>query len=101
MSIRAVLRRVIELDSSARDDRAKREALIASLSEEELREPTVRWIKLYANHLDWVDNILDLATRYFDLPPKPLDPQELPGYWAAVEQFRAAHPSADGGDSLE
>jgi hypothetical protein len=101
MTIDAVLRRVIELDSSACDDRAKRAALVASLSEEELREPTVRWIKLYANHLDWVDNILDLATRYFDLPPKPLDPQELPGYWTAVAEFRTAHPNADTGDSLE
>ncbi|MCY0870516.1 MAG: hypothetical protein OWT27_07995 [Firmicutes bacterium] len=97
MTIRPVLRRIIELDAAPLDDEAKRDALVASLSEQELCDPTARWLQVYAHNLSWLDNILDLATRYFGLPPKPVDPVELASYQAIIEEFRASHAAPSQG----
>jgi len=61
------------------------EAFLASLTPEEARHPVAVWIAHKGPALDWVENVCDLVSAYFHLPPKPSFPGEYPpGYEEAA-----------------
>jgi hypothetical protein len=66
-------------------DAERLEAFFASLEPEEAAHPLVRWIARKRACLDWTENLCDMVSAYFGLPPKPLYPGEQPpGYEEAA-----------------
>ena len=86
---RAVLAKLFLADRTPGGDGFAR--FFAALEPAEATHPIARWIERKRAALDWDENVCDMVSRYFGLPPKPLGPGERDnGYAAAAARLEQA-----------
>ena len=53
---------------------------LADLDPLEAAHPLAVWIRRKQANLDWTENLCDMVSRYFGLPPRPMYPGEPPSH---------------------
>ncbi len=56
------------------------DAFLADLDAPEAAHPLAVWIRRKRPDLNWTENVCDMVSRYFGLPPRPLHAREQPSH---------------------
>ena len=71
-----ILAKLFLADRAAIPESDRLDAFLNGLDPQEAAHPLAVWIRCKRADLDWTENLCDMVSRYFGLPPRPLYAQE-------------------------